>query len=98
PAEVREVFFTGKFPSIACHKSKPAYPSSYRSAAPHMQEIEMPRDNDALSLLKKDHEDVKKLFKEIEAEEDQEAIFQSDQRSPRGPRRDRRGDFLPSGQ
>ena len=35
----------------------------------------MPRDNDALSLLKKDHEDVKKLFKEIEAEEDQEAIF-----------------------
>jgi hypothetical protein len=58
----------------------------------------MPRDNDALSLLKKDHEDVKKLFKEIEAEEDQEAIFQSDRRSPRGPRRDRRGDFLPSGQ
>jgi hypothetical protein len=38
----------------------------------------MPRDNDALSLLKKDHEDEKKLFKEIEAEEDQEAIFQSD--------------------
>src|SRR6202140_1733922 len=40
-----------------------------------MQEIEMPKDNDALSLLKSDHEDVKKLFKELEAEEDQEAIF-----------------------
>src|ERR1700720_254925 len=40
-----------------------------------MQEIEMPKDNDALSLLKSDHEDVKRLFKELEAEEDQEAIF-----------------------
>ena len=35
----------------------------------------MPTDKDALSLLKGDHDDVKKLFKEIEAEEDQEAIF-----------------------
>jgi iron-sulfur cluster repair protein YtfE (RIC family) len=35
----------------------------------------MPKDNDALSLLKSDHDEVKKLFKEIEAEEDQEAIF-----------------------
>jgi iron-sulfur cluster repair protein YtfE (RIC family) len=35
----------------------------------------MPQDNDALSLLKSDHAEVKKLFKEIEAEEDQEAIF-----------------------
>src|SRR5882757_11429695 len=40
-----------------------------------MQEIEMPKDQDAISLLKSDHEKVKKLFKEIEAEEDQEAIF-----------------------
>jgi hemerythrin superfamily protein len=40
-----------------------------------MQEIEMPKDKDAISLLKSDHEEVKKLFKEIEAEEDQEAIF-----------------------
>jgi len=28
-----------------------------------------------VSLLKKDHEDVKKLFKEIEAEEEPKAIF-----------------------
>ena len=35
----------------------------------------MPKDQDAISLLKSDHEEVKKLFKEIEAEEDQEAIF-----------------------
>ena len=35
----------------------------------------MPKDKDAISLLKSDHEEVKKLFKEIEAEEDQEAIF-----------------------
>jgi len=35
----------------------------------------MPTDKDALSLLKGDHDDVKKLFKEIEAEGDQEAIF-----------------------
>jgi hemerythrin superfamily protein len=35
----------------------------------------MPTDKDALSLLKGDHDDVKKLFKEIEAEEDQGAIF-----------------------
>jgi iron-sulfur cluster repair protein YtfE (RIC family) len=35
----------------------------------------MPRDKDAISLLKSDHDEVKKLFKEIEAEEDQEAIF-----------------------
>jgi iron-sulfur cluster repair protein YtfE (RIC family) len=35
----------------------------------------MSTDKDALSLLKGDHDDVKKLFKEIEAEEDQEAIF-----------------------
>ena len=35
----------------------------------------MPNDNDALSLLKGDHDEVKKLFKEIEAEEDKEAIF-----------------------
>ena len=35
----------------------------------------MPTDKDVLSLLKGDHDNVKKLFKEIEAEEDQEAIF-----------------------
>jgi len=35
----------------------------------------MPKDQDAISLLKIDHEKVKKLFKEIEAGEDQEAIF-----------------------
>ena len=35
----------------------------------------MPKDQDAISLLKSDHEKVKKLFNEIEAEEDQEAIF-----------------------
>ena len=35
----------------------------------------MPKDKDAIALLKSDHEEVKKLFKEIEAEEDQEAIF-----------------------
>ena len=35
----------------------------------------MPKDKDAISLLKSDHEDVKKLFKELEAEEDHEAIF-----------------------
>src|SRR6202790_3254529 len=40
-----------------------------------MQEIEMLKDKDAISLLKSDHEDVKKLFKELEAEEDHEAIF-----------------------
>jgi iron-sulfur cluster repair protein YtfE (RIC family) len=40
-----------------------------------MQEIEMPKDKDAIALLKSDHEKVKKLFKEIEAEEDQEATF-----------------------
>jgi hypothetical protein len=38
-------------------------------------EIEMPKAKDAISLLKSDHEEVKKLFKEIEAEEDQDAIF-----------------------
>ena len=35
----------------------------------------MPKDKDAISLLKSDHEEVKKLFRKIEAEEDQEAIF-----------------------
>src|ERR1700688_4514593 len=35
----------------------------------------MPKDQNAISLLESDHEEVKKLFKEIEAEEDQEAIF-----------------------
>ena len=35
----------------------------------------MPKDKDAISLLKSDHDEVKKLFKEIEAEVDQEAIF-----------------------
>ena len=40
-----------------------------------MQQIEMPKNNSALSLLKSDHDEVKELFKEIEAEEDQEAIF-----------------------
>ena len=35
----------------------------------------MPKAKDAISLLKSDHEEVKKLFKEIEAEQDQEAIF-----------------------
>jgi hypothetical protein len=35
----------------------------------------MPKAKDAISLLKSDHEEVKKLFKEIEAEEDQDAIF-----------------------
>ena len=36
----------------------------------------MPKDQDAISLLKNDHAEVKKLFKEIEVEaEDQEAIF-----------------------
>ena len=35
----------------------------------------MPKDKDAIALLKSDHEKVKKLFKKIEAEEDQEATF-----------------------
>jgi len=35
----------------------------------------MPKAKDAISLLKSDHEEVKKLFKEIEAEENQDAIF-----------------------
>ena len=35
----------------------------------------MPKDKDAISLLKSDHEEVKKLFKEIETGEDREAIF-----------------------
>jgi iron-sulfur cluster repair protein YtfE (RIC family) len=35
----------------------------------------MPKDQDAISLLKNDHEEVKKLFKEIEAKKDQEAVF-----------------------
>ena len=45
----------------------------------------MPKDKDAIALLKSDHEEVKKLFKEIEAEQDQEAIFdQINQRSAPG--------------
>ena len=35
----------------------------------------MPKDKDAIALLKSDHEEVKKLFKKIVAEEDQEATF-----------------------
>ena len=35
----------------------------------------MPKDQNAISLRESDHEEVKKLFKEIEAKEDQEAIF-----------------------
>jgi iron-sulfur cluster repair protein YtfE (RIC family) len=35
----------------------------------------MPKDQNAISLLESDHEEVKKLFKAIEAEEDQETIF-----------------------
>src|SRR5436305_12721507 len=37
---------------------------------------EMPKDTDALTLLRKDHEEVKKLLKRIEAGEDQEPIFE----------------------
>ena len=35
----------------------------------------MPKADDALSMLKEDHEQVKKLFKKIEAEKDQESTF-----------------------
>ena len=35
----------------------------------------MPKADDALSILKHDHEQVKKLFKKIEAEEGQETTF-----------------------
>ena len=35
----------------------------------------MSKEKDALFLLKSDHEEVKKLFRQVEAEDDQEAIF-----------------------
>jgi hemerythrin superfamily protein len=35
----------------------------------------MPKDTDALTLLKNDHAEVKQLFKELEAEKDPESIF-----------------------